>query len=72
MNKIARAATDLFETCHRGQPWRTINLDDWTLSGSRAQRHLIEVAAGIDCDPMEIVRAAQALIAEDQADYDAA
>lgn len=71
MDKITRFTIDLFEILHPGQPWRTINLDDWRLSGSLAARKVADVAEFVGCMPMDLVNSARTLIDADQAEYDA-
>ena len=68
---IRSAAALLLERLHRGQPWRTASTNDWTLSGSQANRDVTETAEWEGCTLMDLVNAAQELIAEDQAEYDA-
>jgi hypothetical protein len=68
---IRTAAARLLDRHHRGQPWRTASTNDWTLSGSQANRDVTETAEWEGCSPMDLVNAAQELIAEDQAEYDA-
>ncbi len=69
ITSIVSVAADLFEALHPGQPWRTITLDDLTLRRSTTARKVADAAEFIGCDPMDLVNAAERLIADDAAEY---
>lgn len=65
----APAVYRLFERLHPGQPAKDIVLDDWTLEGSRAARLVADYVDDIGCSVGDIIAAAEAIIAQDAAEY---